>query len=232
MTMTVPHPLSKKELALQALRNLLIGFVLLSALFFLTAGTFRYWEAWLYLAVLFVPISLFFVYLINNAPDLLERRLRMREREKTQGWITGVAGIIMLLAFIIPGLDKRFGWSSVPPWVVIVADLVFLTGYGIFVIVLRENHYASRLIEVERDQKVISTGPYARVRHPMYVAVLLMYMASPLALGSFWAVLPTFLLPIILIARIQTEEIALKRDLQGYEAYTQQVRYRLIPGIW
>lgn len=232
MNVNVTNSPSRGNLAQKEFGILLFGVILLAAVFFLTAGTLRYWEAWLYLGVIFIPGTLFLVYLLRNAPDLLARRLRTLEKEKIQSRVVRLTGMIMLLAFVIPGLDRRFGWSSVPPWVVIAANLVALAGYGLYVIVLRENRYASRIIEVEQHQQVISTGPYAVVRHPLYVAVLLMYMFSPLALGSYWAVLPTLLMPIFLVIRINNEEAMLSRDLEGYQAYVQRVRYRLIPGVW
>ena len=158
--------------------------------------------------------------------------MRTREREPEQQRIIALSAPILLLAFLIPGFDHRFGWSNVPVWGVLAADFIVLLGYGLFFLVLRENRYASRVIEVEQEQQVIRSGPYARVRHPMYLGILVFYLASPLALGSYWAMLPALLNIPILVARIRNEESVLVRDLKGYQDYMQQTRYRLIPGIW
>ena len=214
------------------LTRLLLAIPALGALLFLPAGTLAYWEAWLYLAILLIPMFFVFRYLLKNDPQLLERRMQMREREVAQRRIIAASSIYFLVAFTLPGFDRRWGWSDVPPWAVIAADLVVLFGYGIFVLVLRENQYAARTIQVEQGQRVISSGPYAFVRHPMYLGVTLMYLASPLALGSYWALLPALLIVPILVARIVNEEKVLERDLAGYREYKQITRYRLLPGVW
>jgi protein-S-isoprenylcysteine O-methyltransferase Ste14 len=219
-------------LARVALGRLVGGLVVIAGILFLSAGTFRYWQAWLFLAVLFIPISGALVYLLARAPDVLERRLRTREKEQAQGPILAVASLSLLAALIVPGLDRRFGWSDVPVWVVLAACGVILLGYGLFLLVLRENRYAARTIAVEQAQTVIDTSPYAVVRHPMYVAALLIYGAMPLALGSYWGLLPVLGAALGLVARILNEETVLTRDLPGYPAYLRKVRYRLIPGIW
>src|SRR3990172_2220588 len=181
----------------------------LSALFFGTAGTLVYWEAWVYLVVLFLPTGLVLVYLARSNPALLERRLRKRERRTRQKAALTLAMVIILFA-----------------------DLVFLMGYGLFFLVLRENSFASRVVEVEAGQQVVTTGPYRVVRHPMYVAIIVVYLASPLALGSIYAVAPALLLPLILVVRILDEERLLTRDLPGYREYRSTTRARLLPGIW
>ena len=212
--------------------RLLSGIIVISAMFFLTAGTFQYWEAWLYMFTLFIPMFFVFIYLIKKEPELLARRMKMREKEKEQKLIIKLSYIPFLIAFLLPGFDKRFGWSNVPTAVVIIADIFVLISYGVFFLVLIENPYASRIVEVESEQTVITSGPYAIVRHPMYSVVLLMYILSPLALGSYWAVVPMiFVIPVI-IARILNEEKVLKRDLDGYEEYMQKTRYKIIPGVW
>jgi len=218
------------------LRRVLVRFgagaLVLAALFFGTAGTLRYWQAWLYLAVLFIPMTFVLVYLLRRDPSLLERRIRGREPRSGQRSVVSVAALIILLAFVLPGLDQRFGWSEVPPGVVVVADLAVLLGYGLFFLVLRENSYAARTVTVESGQQVVTTGPYRAVRHPMYVAVVVMYVASPLALGSAWALLPALLLPFVIVLRIRDEERMLADGLPGYREYRTQTKYRLIPGIW
>lgn len=225
-------PLTQDQLVRLVAKRLLVVIPLLFAMLFLPAGTLDYWEAWLYLAVLFVPMVFVFRYLIKNEPELLERRMRYREPEREQKRIMGIGNAVFILIFLIPGFDRRFGWSDVPVAWVLVADVVVLLGYGFVFLVFRENSYASRVVTVEAGQKVISTGPYAYVRHPMYLGALALYIASPLALGSFWGMLATTLIIITIVFRIGNEETVLVRDLAGYEEYRQRVKYRLVPGIW
>ncbi len=216
---------------LVAFRYVLAVLVLGSA-FFLSAGTFAYWHGWVFLAILFVPMLFVLLYLLRYDPALLERRMRTREKEVRQKLVIKLSTIPFLAAFVIPGLDHRMGWSSVPVAVTIAADILVLSGYIFFFLVLRENSYASRVVEVEKEQRVISTGPYAYMRHPLYLAVLIIYLFSPLALGSFWALIAMIPLPFVLVVRIKNEEGLLKKELAGYEEYTGEVRYRLIPGVW
>ncbi|MGB7873734.1 MAG: isoprenylcysteine carboxylmethyltransferase family protein [Anaerolineales bacterium] len=223
---------SRKKLTIAVFARLLSAIPALWLLFFWPAGTLAYWEAWVYMAILLIPIMLVAIYLLNNDPALLERRMQMREQQTQQRWIIALISIFFLLTFLLPGFDKRYGWSDVPVWTVLIADAIVLLGYGLFFLVLRQNSYAARTVEVEQGQEVISTGPYALVRHPMYSGVLLMYSFSPLALGSTWAMLPMILLPCFLAARILNEEKVLREELEGYEEYTQKVKYRLIPGLW
>jgi protein-S-isoprenylcysteine O-methyltransferase Ste14 len=177
-------------------------------------------------------MSVFAAYLLMYNPVLLERRLKMREEEPQQRRIITVSTVVLLVTFLLPGFDKRFGWSSVPIWLVIAADVVVLLGYLLFVLTLRENEYASRTVEVEQQQRVITTGPYSLVRHPLYLAAALIFGFSPLALGSYWALIPGALFPVLLVARILDEEKLLLRDLDGYADYCKVVPYRLIPGVW
>ncbi len=224
--------LSQGKLKKMVYARLLVVIPVLLAMFLLPAGTFAYWEAWGYLAILFIPMSFVLNYLLKNEPELLERRMRMREKEAEQKLIIKFSYLYFLLTFLLPGFDKRMGWSNVPAGVVIAADIFVLIGYGIFLLVLRENRYASRIIEVEQEQKVISSGPYAIVRHPLYLGVSLMYILSPLALGSYWAMIPSILIIPILVLRIKNEESVLLRDLKGYPEYMQKTKHRLLPGIW
>jgi protein-S-isoprenylcysteine O-methyltransferase Ste14 len=212
--------------------RLLAAVLLVGAMFFLPAGTVFYWEAWVFMLVLFIPISVFAAYLLMYNPVLLERRLKTREEAPQQRSIVAVSTLVLLATFLLPGFDKRFGWSSVPIWLVIAADVVILLGYLLFVLTLRENEYASRTVEVEQRQRVITTGPYSLVRHPLYLAAVLIFGCSPLALGSYWALIPAVLFPVLLVARILDEEKLLLRDLDGYVDYCKVVRYRLIPGVW
>jgi protein-S-isoprenylcysteine O-methyltransferase Ste14 len=200
---------------------------------FIPAGTFRFWQAWLWLGVLIIPLLAVGTYLYLKDPALLERRMHTRETEKPQTLMIKLSLIWFLLAFLIPGLDRRFHWSRVPTEIVWASALLVFIGYLMVVMVLRENSYASRVVEVTEGQKVIDTGPYAVVRHPMYLGTLVLYAFSPLALGSYWALLAMWLIiPIITILRIPNEEEVLKRELPGYEEYMQRVKYRLLPGVW
>jgi protein-S-isoprenylcysteine O-methyltransferase Ste14 len=200
--------------------------------FFVPAGTFRYWQAWTYMAILGIPMLCFVAHLMNKEPELLERRMRTREKERRQKTIISLSLPVFIAVLLIPGLDRRFGWSAVPLVIVIMAEIIVLAGYGLGLLVMRENRYASRVIEVEENQKVITTGPYAVIRHPLYLSGLIIYLFSPLALGSFWALLPASLLIFVYGARIRNEEKVLAEKLPGYLEYLQRVKYRLLPGIW
>ena len=226
------NQLKRGELMERVCLRTLLAIFGLSGMFFLPAGTFAYWEAWVYLAVLFIPMVLVLVYLIRYNPELLERRMRMKEKEGKQKLIVQLSFLYFLLTFLIPGFDKRFEWSHVPTGVVVLADILVLVGYSMFFLVLRENRYASRIIEVVQGQKVISTGPYALVRHPMYLGMSLMYISSPVALGSYWAIIPSLLIIPLLVARIRNEEGVLIKELEGYQEYLQKTKFRLFPGIW
>jgi protein-S-isoprenylcysteine O-methyltransferase Ste14 len=224
--------ISKGVLTRIILTRVLPAIIVLMMIFFIPAGTFAYWEAWAYCLCLFIPMALIFTYLTINDPELLERRMKMREKVKEQKTIITASYPGFLLAFILPGFDHRFGWSNVSPAIVVLSLFCFLVGYGFFFYVLRTNSYASRVIEVAADQKVISTGPYAIVRHPMYMSVLMMYLFSPLALGSYWAMIPMILVIPVLVARILNEEKVLEKDLPGYQEYIEKVKFRLIPKFW
>jgi protein-S-isoprenylcysteine O-methyltransferase Ste14 len=206
--------------------------LIMAAMFFLPAGTLNYWQAWIFMAILLVPMCLVLAYFLKKDPELLERRMRTKEKEPEQKAIIKLSYPLFLAAFLLPGFDRRFGWSMVPPFAVIAADIIVLAGYGLVFLVMRENRYLSRVVEVEQKQNVISTGPYAVVRHPMYAAVIPMYFFSPLALGSFWALIPAAAIPLVIIARIFNEEKVLGKDLEGYSDYSRRVKYRLIPGVW
>lgn len=206
--------------------------IFMGLMLFLPAGTLYYWHAWIYCSVLFIPASFVVHYFLKKDPELLERRMRMREKEEKQKTIIKIAYFLFLIGFIIPGLDHRYHWSNVPVILVIAANAIVLSGYIFVFLVLRENSYASRVIEVEKGQKAITTGPYALVRHPLYLGVLLMYLFTPLALGSYWALiffLPT--IPLIVIRLLNEEEVLLK-ELPGYKEYCQKTRYHLVPFVW
>lgn len=208
------------------------AFIALGLMFFVPAGTIYYWQAWIYLILMFFVAISISIYLFRHDKAVIERRMKLREKEEPQKKIIKIGSVFYLILFIIPGLDFRFGWSQVPIAVIVLSDVVFLFGYYLFFLTLKENPYAARTIEVEKNQKVITTGPYAIVRHPMYSAVLLIMTVTPLCLGSYWgmlAVIPIF--PLIFF-RILNEEKVLAENLPGYREYLEKTRYRLIPGLW
>ncbi len=225
-------PISKAALVRKVILIELFVFLLLTAGFFLPAGTLAYWEAWGYLVVIFTPLIGITAYLFRNDPELLQRRLQLKERRVEQKNILRFGYPLFILFFLLPGFDKRFGWSHAPVGAVIVADILVFLGYMLIFLVFKENSYASRIIEVQAGQKVISSGPYAIIRHPMYLGTMLFYMFSPLALGSWLSMLLALPLIPILVFRIRDEEKTLEQGLEGYKAYMQKTRYRLIPGIW
>ena len=220
------------KLFLNALTKFIAGLLLVALLLFLPAGTIRYPGGLLFLCLLFVPMLLLGILMLARARDLLAKRLDVKEKQGTQKGVVAVMGLVFLSGFILAGLDFRFGWSKVPLPVVIVASVLFLVGYALYAEVMRENAYLSRTIKVEEGQTVISTGLYAVVRHPMYTASTVMFLALPLILGSWYALIPFALYPVIMVVRIHGEEKLLTAELAGYEEYTRKVRYRLIPFIW
>ena len=222
----------KTQATISAILRLIIGILLISAMFFLPAGTLNYWQAWAWLGALFIPMGISLVYLYKTDPKLLERRTRTNETHPKQRRIIMASTVYLLIIFIVPGLDVRYGWSNVPVWLCLAADVVVLASYILYILVLKTNTYASRVIEVEQGQQVITNGPYALVRHPMYLSMILMMTATPLALGSYWAMLPSFLFIALLAARAKNEEELLQKELEGYNEYMQKTRYRLFPGVW
>ncbi len=220
------------KLLLSALTKLLAGLILLGALLFLPAWTLEYPNAWLFLGILFVPMILMGLVLFFKAPALLEKRLNNKEKEKTQQSVVALSGLMFPVGFVLSAFDFRFAWSRVPLWLVIVSAVLFLIGYGTYAEVLRENAYLSRTVEVQEGQKVISTGLYGIVRHPMYLATLLMFLPIPLILGSFWGLIPFALYPAVIVVRILNEEKILTAELDGYAEYKNRVKYRLLPFVW
>ena len=220
------------KLFFSALIKLILGIVLVGALLFLPAWTINYPYAWLFICLLFVPMLIMGIVLFIKAPNLLEKRLNSKEKQKTQKGVTKLLGLMFLVGFVLCALDFRFDWSHVPLWLVIVSSVLFELGYLMYAEVMRENAYLSRTVEVQENQKVVSTGLYGIVRHPMYLATLFMFLPMPLILGSFWGLIPFSLYLVAIIVRIINEEKVLTNELDGYKEYKQKVKYRLIPFIW
>ena len=220
------------KLFVNALIKYVMGFVLVGALLFLPAWTVFYPGAWLFIGLLFVPMLIMGVVLFIKSPTLLEKRLNNREKEKTQKGVIALSGLMFPVGFIVSALDFRFGWSYVPLWLTVVSSVLFLGGYGMYAEVMRENAYLSRTVEVQKDQKVISTGLYGVVRHPMYLATLFMFLPLPLILGSLWGLIPFALYPIVTVIRITNEEKILTDALDGYAEYKTKVKYRLVPFVF
>lgn len=220
------------KLLISALLKFVLGVILVGILVFLPAWTINYPNGWLFMGILFIPMFIVGIVLFIKSPFLLEKRLNNKEKQKTQQGVVKLSGLMFLGGFIVSSLDFRFGWSKVPVWVAIVAVGLFLIGYVMYAFVLKQNAYLSRTIKVEANQKVISTGLYGVVRHPMYLATLLMFLPMPLILGSFYGLIAFALYPLIIVIRILNEEKLLSCELDGYKEYQDKVKYRLIPFIW
>lgn len=221
-----------KSLFFSAVLKFIIGIVLVGLLVFLPAGTFAFFNGWLLMGVLFVPIFIAGIVMMLKSPGLLKKRLDAKEKEKEQSLVVKLSGLMFLAGFIVAGLDFRFGWFPMPKWVSFAAAAVFLLSYILYAEVMRENAYLSRTVRVEENQKVIDTGLYGIVRHPMYAATLVLFLSIPLVLGSLFSFIIFLLYPFIIAVRISNEEKLLRNELEGYEEYTKKVRYRMIPFIW
>lgn len=220
------------KLFLQAIVKYLFGILLVGLLVFLPAGTFRYFQGWLFMGVLFVPMFAAGIVMMVKNPKLLASRLNAKEKQADQGLVVNLSGLMFLAGFIVAGLDFRFEWLTLPKGVSIGAAIVFLIAYVLYAEVLRENTYLSRTIEVQENQKVIDTGLYGIVRHPMYFATLLLFLAMPLVLGSLISFVIFLAYPFLIAKRIKGEEAFLERELQGYKEYKEKVKFRLIPFVW
>lgn len=216
----------------QAIVKFILGAAAVGALLFLPAGSLRYWNAWLLMGILFLPMFFGGIVLMFKNPALLRKRLNARERQAEQGLVIKLSGLMFLLGFAAAGFGFRFAWAVLPDWVSWAGAVLFLLSYLLYAEVLRENTYLSRTIEVQKGQKVIDTGLYGIVRHPMYSATVVLFLSMPLVLGSAVSFAVFLAYPLILAKRIRNEEAVLTRDLEGYAAYKEKVRYRLIPFVW
>ena len=220
------------KLFISALSKLIVGLGAIATLLFAPAGTFAFPGAWRLIALLFIPMLIIGIIFSIWAPSTLERRMRAKEERTKQKGVVAMSGLLFLACFIIAGLDFRFGWSAIPSWVLITSSSVFLLSYGMYAEVMRENEWLSRSIEVAEGQKVVSTGLYGIVRHPMYTATIGMFLTMPIILGSWWAFLVMLPYVPVIMSRIKDEENLLLYELEGYQKYTEKVRWRLIPYIW
>ena len=221
-----------KKLFFGAIAKFLLGVILVGALIFLPAGTLSFLYGWILMGILFVPMFFAGIVMMIKNPKLLSERLNAKEKEREQSVVVKLSGLMFIAGFVIAGLGYRFGWYILPLWAVIVASVVFILAYVIYAEVLRENTYLSRTIKVQENQKVIDTGLYSVVRHPMYSATLLLFLAIPLVLGSLYSFVIFLSYPFIIAKRIKNEEKLLEKELNGYTEYKQKVKYRLIPFIW
>lgn len=221
-----------KKLFFQAISKFVFGLILLALLLFLPAGTLKYWNGWLFIGILFIPMLIAGIVMMIRSPELLKKRLDSKEEEKEQKTVIALSGIMFLAAFVVAGLNFRFGWIVLPRWVVYAAAVFFLAAYLMYAEVLRENVYLSRTVEVQENQKVIDTGLYGIVRHPMYSATLVLFLSMGLVLGSpiSFVILLSYI-PLI-AKRMKNEEEVLLQGLKGYEEYRRKVKYKIIPLIW
>jgi protein-S-isoprenylcysteine O-methyltransferase Ste14 len=223
---------NKRSLMIKVILVYLLSLFLVGLLIFVPAGSLKFWNGWLFMGALFIPMLFAFVYLAIRDPELLEKRMKTEEREKTQKVYLVLSLILFLVVFSIPGLDFRFKWSDVPLSIVLISTIAMMAGYLIFFIVMRQNTYASRVIEIQDEHKLIDTGLYSFVRHPMYLGATILYGFAPLVLGSFYALIPMIFIPVLLVIRIKNEEKVLLEGLKGYDEYMRKVKYRLLPFIW
>ncbi len=222
----------KAKLLILVLSRFIPGLASIGLMLFLSAGTLEWWNGWLYLAILVMLMTSALIFFFIKDPQLLEKRMQLKEKEKPQRIFIAAAVPLYLLTFIIPGLDFRFGISRVPVWLIIIAATIVSLSYLMFMAVLAQNSFASRVVEIQEGQRVIQTGLYSVVRHPMYLSAILLYSATSLTLGSYPALIPTAFIAAILVMRIKNEEKILREGLPGYIEYTQKTRFRLVPFVW
>ena len=222
----------RKNLAARAVSKYLAGLVMVALLLFVPAGSLAYTNGWLFISLLFIPMLVLGFVLLFKAPELLEKRLNAKEEQGEQRKVVGLSALLFLAGFMTAALDFRFGWSQLPGWLVLAASVILLLSYGMYAEVMRENAYLSRTVEIQENQKVIDTGLYGIIRHPMYTSTILLFLSIPLVLGSGIAFLLFLAYPVLIAKRIRNEEQVLEEGLAGYREYKQKVKYRLIPFIW
>lgn len=220
------------KLLISALLKFFCGLALVGLLIFLPAGSLAFAGGWLLMGLLFAPMLIAGFVMFFKSPEFLAKRLDAKEKQATQKGVLAFSGLMFIGGFLLAGFDFRFGWSDVPEWVVITASVLFLVAYALYAEVMRENAYLSRTIKVEQGQTVVDSGLYGIVRHPMYAVTVLLFLMMPLVLGSWYALIVFACYPAIIVVRLKDEEDLLTRELPGYEAYKQKVKYRLIPFVW
>lgn len=220
------------KLFVNAIVKYLSGFILIVALLFVPAGSLNFIKGWIFIGLLFVPMLILGIFLFIKAPQLLEKRLSAKEKENTQKGVVIFSFLMFVAGFVTAGLDYRFGWSKVPFAVTIISGIVLLLSYGLYARVMKENAYLSRTVEIQNNQKIIDTGLYGIVRHPMYTATILLFLSMPLVLGSWFALILFLPYPFVIAIRIKNEEKVLEAGLPGYCEYKQKVRWRIIPFVW
>ena len=220
------------KLFLQAIIKYVLGVIIIGALLFAPANSFEYWNGWLFMGLLFIPMFIAGIILIIKNPELLKKRLNAKEKENEQKWVLLFSGLMFLSGFIVAGLNYRYKWIEIPNMVIIISSILFIIAYILYVEVLRENTFLSRTIEIQDNQKVIDTGLYGIVRHPMYAVTMLLFLTMPLVLGSMISFMIFLIYPIIIGKRIRNEEKILEKDLKGYTEYKKKVKYKVIPFVW
>ena len=220
------------KLFFQAITKYISGLIIVGLLLFLPANTFKFWNAWLFMVLLFIPMFVVGIIMMFKNPELLKNRLNAKEQEKEQKQVLLYSGLMFILGFVIAGLNYRFKWINLPNIIVIISSIIFIVSYILYAEVLRENSYLLRTIEVKKDQPVIDTGLYGIVRHPMYTITIFLFLSMPLILGSIISFVIFLVYPFIIIKRIKNEEEVLEKNLKGYNEYKKKVKYRLIPFIW
>ena len=220
------------KLFIEAIIKFLCGIILIGLLIFLPAGSLNYWNGWLFMGILFIPMFIAGIVMMIKSPELLKSRLNAKEKENEQREVVALSGLMFLAGFIVAGLNYRFEWITLPSPIVIIGTVLFLLSYLVYAEVLRENVFLSRTIEVQKNQKVIDTGLYGIVRHPMYMATIFLFLSMPLVLGSIISFIIFLVYPFIIAKRIKNEEEVLEKDLKGYKEYKNKVKYKMIPYIW
>lgn len=220
------------KLFFDALIKISLGILIIFLLVFLPAGTIKFWNGWLFIALLFIPMFIAGVVMMIKSPDLLRRRLNIKEKQSDQKEVIAISGLMFLIGFIVAGLNFRFNWLQLPNYLVILGSVVFIISYIIYAEVLRENAFLLRTIEVEKGQKLVDTGLYGVVRHPMYAATIFLFLSMPLILGSLYSFVIFLIYPFIISKRIKNEEEVLEENLKGYKEYKEKVKYKMFPFIW
>ena len=220
------------RLFIDAIIKFLVGVILVGLLLFIPANTINYFNAWLLIGLLFIPMFIAGIIMMIKSPDLLLRRLNIKEKEQEQKEVVLLSGLMFIIGFIVAGLNYRYGWNTVSNVIVLISSGLFILYYIMYAVVLKENTYLSRTIEVEENQKVVDTGLYGIVRHPMYSITIFLFLSMPLILGSLYSFMVFLIYPFVIIKRIKNEEKVLEKELNGYIEYKKKVKYRLIPFIW